>query len=114
MSPAAGWVLLVLSGLLDVVWALATKKSDGMTHPGWAAASIVLLAGFVLALSKALSVLPLGMAYAVWTGIGAVGSVLVGAVVFGEPLGAQRIAYVTIIVVAIVGLHLGTGQGAGG
>ncbi len=112
MSHATGWTLLVFSGLLDVVWAVATKKSDGMTHLGWGAASIALLAAFVLALSKALSVLPLGMAYAVWTGIGAVGSVLVGGIVFGEPLGAQRIAYVTIIVVAIVGLHLGTGQDA--
>lgn len=72
--------------------------------------SLLLLAAFVLALARALSVLPLGMAYAVWTGIGAVGSVLVGAIVFGEPLGAQRIAYVAIIVIAIVGLHLGTGQ----
>lgn len=114
MSSATGWTLLVLSGLLDVFWALATKKSNGMTHWGWGTASLVLLAAFVIALSKALSVLPLGMAYAVWTGIGAVGSVLVGVLVFGEPLGAQRIAYVTIIVVAIVGLHLGTGEGASG
>jgi quaternary ammonium compound-resistance protein SugE len=68
----------------------------------------------VLTLSKALSVLPLGIAYAVWTGIGAVGSVLAGTVVFGEPLGAQRLAYVTIIIVAIIGLHLGTGQDAAG
>lgn len=107
MSQAAGWTLLILSGVLDVIWALATKKSDGMTHWGWGALSIVLLAAFVVTLSKALSVLPLGMAYAVWTGIGAVGSVVVGAIVFGEPLGAQRIALVTIIVLAIVGLHLG-------
>lgn len=99
-----------MSGVLDVFWALATKKSNGMTHWGWGLLSLLLLAAFVLALARALSVLPLGMAYAVWTGIGAVGSVLVGAIVFGEPLGAQRIAYVAIIVIAIVGLHLGTGQ----
>jgi quaternary ammonium compound-resistance protein SugE len=110
MTYATGWMLLVCSGVLDVLWALATKKSDGMTHWGWGSVSVVLLAAFVMTLSKALSVLPLGIAYAVWTGIGAVGSVLAGALVFGEPLGAQRIAYVTIIVVAIVGLHLGTGQ----
>lgn len=110
MSTATGWSLLVLSGVLDVFWALATKKSNGMTHWGWGLLSLLLLAAFVLALARALSVLPLGMAYAVWTGIGAVGSVLVGAIVFGEPLGAQRIAYVAIIVIAIVGLHLGTGQ----
>jgi len=114
MNSTTGWVLLVCSGLLDVLWALATKKSDGMTHWGWGLVSIVLLAAFVLTLSKALSVLPLGVAYAVWTGIGAIGTVLAGSLVFGEPLGAQRIAYVAIIVVAIVGLHLGTGQDAAG
>jgi quaternary ammonium compound-resistance protein SugE len=114
MNSTTGWVLLVFSGVLDVLWALATKKSNGMTHLGWGLVSVVLLAAFVLTLSKALSVLPLGIAYAVWTGIGATGSVLAGALVFGEPLGAQRVAYVAIIVVAIVGLHLGTGQDAAG
>jgi quaternary ammonium compound-resistance protein SugE len=114
MTTTTGWMLLVASGVLDVFWALATKKSDGMTHWGWSFASVVLLAAFVLTLSKALSVLPLGIAYAVWTGIGAVGSVLAGTVIFGEPLGAQRLAYVTIIIVAIIGLHLGTGQDAAG
>lgn len=68
--------------------------------------SIALLAAFVFTLSKALAILPLGMAYAVRTGIGAVGSVVVGAMVFGEPLSAQRIAYVAIIVIAIIGLHM--------
>jgi quaternary ammonium compound-resistance protein SugE len=114
MSYATGWMLLVLSGILDVFWALATKKSDGMTNWGWGLLSLLLLAAFVLSLSKALAVLPLGIAYAVWTGIGAVGSVLVGTIVFGEPLGAQRVAYVTIIVIAIVGLHLGAGNDAAG
>lgn len=114
MSAATGWALLVLSGVLDVFWALATKKSNGMTHWGWGLLSILLLAAFVFSLARALSILPLGMAYAVWTGIGAVGSVAVGTIVFGEPLGAQRIAYVAIIVIAIVGLYLGTGQEASG
>jgi len=88
------------------MWAFATKKSEGMTHWGWASFSLMLLAGFVIALSKALSVLPLGMAYAVWTGIGAVGSVIVGAILFGEPLTAARISYIAIIVIAISGLHI--------
>lgn len=114
MNSTTGWMLLVFSGVLDVLWALATKKSGGMTHWGWGLISVVLLAAFALTLSKTLSVLPLGIAYAVWTGIGATGSVLAGTLVFGEPLGAQRIAYVAIIVIAIVGLHLGTGQDAAG
>lgn len=114
MTYSTGWILLVISSILDVFWALATKKSNGMTNWGWGLLSLLLLAAFVLSLSKALSVLPLGIAYAVWTGIEAVGSVLVGTMVFGEPLGAQRIAYVTTIVIAIVGLHLGTGGDVAG
>ncbi|GAA0357319.1 multidrug efflux SMR transporter [Bowmanella denitrificans] len=106
MSQVTAWVLLILSGVLDVFWAIATKKSLGMTQLGWTCLSVILLAGFVITLGKALNVLPLGLAYAVWTGIGAAGSVIFGALIFGEPVSAQRILYVTIILAAIVGLHL--------
>ncbi|MET3898167.1 quaternary ammonium compound-resistance protein SugE [Devosia sp. UYZn731] len=112
MTASTGWLLLVLSGLLDVGWAFATKKADGFANVGWTALSIALLAAFVIALTKALSVLPLGMAYAVWTGIGAVGSVVVGVAAFHEPLGAQKITYLVIIVSGIIGLNLDTGSPA--
>ncbi|MBE1528939.1 quaternary ammonium compound-resistance protein SugE [Sphingopyxis sp. OAS728] len=114
MNQATGWALLIFSGVLDVMWAFATKKSQGMTHWGWGTFSLLLLAGFVIALSKALSVLPLGMAYAVWTGIGAVGSVIVGAILFGEPLTATRISYIAIIVIAIAGLNIGSAENPAG
>ena len=110
MSYATGWILLVLSGLLDVAWATVTKKADGFAHLGWGVLSLALLVAFVFTLGKALSVLPLGMAYAVWTGIGAVGSVMVGWLVFHEPLSPQRIMFILIVLFGIIGLNLDGGQ----
>lgn len=106
MSPAWGWILLVSSGLADVAWALATKKADGFRHLGWSALSVLLLALFVFLLTKALRVLPLGTAYAVWTGIGAAGSVIVGIILLGEPVDATRLVFVAIVLFGIIGLKL--------
>ncbi|MER2268816.1 DMT family transporter [Methylobacterium oxalidis] len=106
MSTASGWVMLVASGIVDVAWALATKKADGFREPGWALVSLLLLALFVGLLTKALQVLPVGTAYAVWTGIGAVGSVGAGILLFGEPADATRLLFVTVTVVGIIGLKV--------
>ncbi len=74
MSPQIAWVALVTAGLLDVGWAIAMKYADGYTRVGWSIASLVLLAAFVFLLGRALQVLEIGVAYTVWTGIGAVGT----------------------------------------
>ena len=104
MSPALAWTMLVASGLLDVAWAYATKRSEGMSVPGWTAASLILLAAFILLLSNALPVLPLGSAYVVWTGIGALGSFATGILLLGEPVGAMRLLFASITLVGIIGL----------
>ena len=106
MSPAFAWLLLVLSGLADVVWAVTTKLSDGYSRHGWTAASIAALVMFLGLLTQALRILPLGTAYAVWTGIGAVGSVGAGLLLFGEQMSAARLAAVIVIVGGIVALKL--------
>ena len=106
MSATWGWTFLVASGLIDVAWALAIKKADGFREPLWAVLSLVLLAAFVVLLTKALQVLPVGTAYAVWTGIGAVGSVAAGILLFGEPAGAVRLLFVAVTLAGIVGLKL--------
>lgn len=106
MSTALGWTLLLASGLVDVAWALATKKADGFREPGWALVSLVLLVLFVGLLTKALQVLPVGTAYAVWTGIGAVGSIGAGILLFGEPADAIRLLFVAVTVLGIVGLKI--------
>ena len=106
MSQALAWTLLVLSGLADVAWAVATKNSEGFTRPLWSLASLAALAAFVGLLAQALKALPLGTAYAVWTGIGAAGSALAGALLFGEAMGAARLAAVVAIVCGVVALKV--------
>lgn len=109
MTPTLGWIYLIASGLIDVLWALAMKKADGFSHPGWSAVSLLLLAAFVYLLTKALQVLPIGTAYAVWTGIGAAGTVLAGIMLFGEPATAMRLACIALVVCGIIGLNMSAG-----
>lgn len=106
MSNGLAWCLLIVSGLLDVAWAVSMKFSDGYTRPAWSLASLAALAAFVWLLGRALQVLPLGNAYAVWTGVGAVGSVLMGVWLFGEAITAARLGFIALIAVGIVGLKL--------
>jgi len=109
MTPTMAWVALLAAGVLDVLWAVAMKYADGYTRIGWSIASLVLLAAFVLLLGRSLQVLPVGTAYAVWTGIGAVGTVLMGVVLFGEPLDPLRLGCIALVVAGIVGLKLQDG-----
>jgi quaternary ammonium compound-resistance protein SugE len=106
MTPTLAWICLIASGLVDVAWALAMKKADGFAHPLWSAISLVLLAVFVYLLTKALQVLPVGTAYAVWTGIGAAGTVIAGIVLFAEPASPLRLLFIATVVLGIVGLQV--------
>ncbi|MDX3972092.1 MAG: multidrug efflux SMR transporter [Bradyrhizobium sp.] len=106
MSPSLAWAMLVLAGLLDVGWAIAMKNAEGYTRPGWSIASLVLLAAFVFLLGRALKVLEVGVAYSVWTGIGAAGTFLMGVVLFGESLSAMKLAGIALVLTGIVALKL--------
>lgn len=98
------WIILVVAGLFEVAWSFALKLSQGFTQPAASVATIVLmLASFVL-LAYAMKTLPLGTAYAVWTGVGAVGAALAGIVFLGEAASAQRLFFIALIVAGIVGL----------
>ena len=105
LTPAAAWIMLLAAGLLDVLWASSMKFSQGYTRPGWTALSLLALGLFVFLLGRALAVLPIGAAYAAWTGIGAVGTVLAGAVLFAEALTPARLAGVALVAAGIVLLH---------
>lgn len=98
------WLYLVIAGLLEVVWATAMKYAEGFTKPGPSALTIgAMILSFGL-LSQAMKSLPLGTAYGVWTGIGAVGSVLVGILLLGEPRDLLRLLFVAMILGGIIGL----------
>jgi quaternary ammonium compound-resistance protein SugE len=102
----SGWLALLGAGLLEVAWALGLKYSDGLTRfwPTAATAVAILLSFSLMAL--ALRTLPFGTAYAVWTGIGAVGSILVGMLLYSEPTDPIRVLCLALIIVGMVGLKL--------
>ncbi|WP_028916791.1 quaternary ammonium compound efflux SMR transporter SugE [Pseudoxanthomonas sp. J35] len=102
------WIYLVLAGLLEVVWAVGLKYSEGFTRlvPS-VVTGVAMLASFWL-LAIALKTIPLGTGYAVWVGIGAVGTALLGMVVFREPATVARLLCIGLIVAGIVGLKLTT------
>lgn len=102
MSAGTAWIMLIAAGLIDVAWALSMKLSNGYTRPGWTAVSLIALAAFVWLLGRALTALPVGVAYAVWTGIGAAGTVLIGSMLFGESLTPLKLGGVGLIVGGIV------------
>lgn len=109
MSPATGWLMLVGAGLLDVGWALATKEAQGFSRPGWSLASLVLLAGFVLLIGRAMRVVDVGVAYTVATGIGIVGTLLAGVLLFGEAAGPLKLLGIVLVLAGIAALKLGPG-----
>ena len=102
------WMLVLAAGLLEIVWAYTMKLSQGFTRPGPTAVTLLaMLASFAL-LSLAMKSLPLGTAYTVWTGIGAVGAFVVGIVVLGEPLTTGRLLAASLIVTGLVVMKLST------
>ncbi|HYW58415.1 MAG TPA: quaternary ammonium compound efflux SMR transporter SugE [Polaromonas sp.] len=100
------WVLLFIAGLLEVTWAIGLKYTEGFTKLWPSIGTLVAMALSVLLLGLAMRSLPVGTAYAVWTGIGAVGTVILGIVLFAEPATAARIGCVGLIVAGILGLKL--------
>jgi quaternary ammonium compound-resistance protein SugE len=102
----SGWLALFAAGLLEIAWAFGLKYSDGLTR-FWPtlATALAILASFSL-MALALRSLPFGTAYAIWTGIGAAGSIIVGMVVFSESADPIRLICLTLIVAGMVGLKL--------
>ena len=100
------WVWLVSAGVLEVCFAVFLKLSEGFTKPLYTAAFVVAAALSFYFLTRALEGIPVGTAYAVWTGIGAVGVVLFGIVFFGEPVSFLRLFFISTLVVSVVGLKI--------
>ncbi len=100
------WLLLVIAGLFEIVWAVGLKYSHGLTRPVPSAITIGAMAASMYLLARAVRTIPVGTGYAVWTGIGAVGTVVLGIVLFHEPATLARLACVGLIVAGILGLKL--------
>ena len=100
------WIYLLMAGLLETVWAIGLKYTDGFSRLGPSVITVVAMAASVVLLGLALKTLPMGTAYAVWTGIGSVGTALLGVYLLGEPATPLRFGCIGLIVAGIAGLKL--------
>lgn len=100
------WIILFLAGLFEIGWAVGLKYTDGFTKLWPSVGTLASLGVSVFLLAIALKTLPLGTGYAIWTGIGTIGTVIFGIIVFGEPTEALRLACIAMIIGGIVGLKL--------
>ena len=100
------WTLLLVAGFFEIVWAMLLKFTDGFTNVWPSVGTVVAMGISMVCLSFALREIPMGTAYVVWTGIGAVGTVILGIVFFGEPKNAIRLMCVGLIIAGIAGLKL--------
>jgi quaternary ammonium compound-resistance protein SugE len=104
------WIYLVIAGLFEVIWAVGLKYTEGFTRP---MPSLITVAAMVVSfvfLAQAMRVLPVGTAYAVWTGIGAVGTAIMGIILFSESTEAGRIVSILLVVLGLIGLKLTSSQ----
>ncbi len=106
MNP---WIMLLLAGLCEVVWAVALKHSDGWSRLLPSAVAVVFMVLSVWGLALAQKTLPLGSSYAVWVGIGVVGTLLAGVLMLGEPVSALKIISALMVLGGMVGLKLASG-----
>jgi len=100
------WIYLLLAGLFEVIWAIGLKYTEGFTRLWPTVGTVTAMVISIVLLAMAVKTLPIGTAYAIWTGIGAVGAVALGIVLFGDPATLPRLLCVALIVVGIVGLKL--------
>ena len=100
------WITLSVAGLLEVGWAVGLKYADGFTKPWPSALTLAAMVASVWLLSQVARHLPIGTAYAVWTGIGAAGTALVGIFYYGEPAATLRLVFLLLLIGSIVGLKL--------
>ena len=103
---SASWIALVVAGLLEVCWAIGLKYTDGFRRPVPSVLVIAAIALSMFLLSWAARTLPIGTAYAVWVGVGALGAAILGIILFHEPLTPARIGFLLLLLISIVGLKV--------
>lgn len=102
------WFILIIAGLFEVAWAIGLKYTDGFTKPWPTAGTVLAMIISLVLLGIAMKSLPVGTAYSVWVGVGAVGTVILGIVLLGEPTNPLRLISVGLVIAGIIGLKLAT------
>ena len=100
------WLILIIAGLFEVAFTTCLKNSENFRHLGWSIGFFVCMTISLVLLNKAIQTIPLGTAYAVWTGIGAAGTAIVGIVLFKESADVWRLVFLTLLIGSIVGLKV--------
>lgn len=100
------WLILLLAGLFEVAWAIGLKYTEGFTRPLPTLLTVSAIIVSLALLSLAMKGLPLGTAYAIWTGIGAIGTLIAGVILFGEPITLLRMASAALIICGLIGLKI--------
>lgn len=106
MTVTTAWIVLFVAGLFEVCWAVGLKYTDGFTKLAPSLFTLATLAASMFLLAKASQVLPIGTAYGVWVGVGALGAAILGMVLFQEPVTPARVFFLVLLLVSIVGLKL--------
>ena len=109
-TTSHAWLLLIVAGLFEVVWAVGLKYTEGFSRPLPSVITVAAMVASLWLLSLALRTIPLGTGYAVWTGIGAVGTSILGIILFSEPATAARLACIALIIAGILGLKMLAGS----
>ena len=100
------WIYLCVAGLLEIVWAISLKRTEGFSNLRWSVVTVVGMMASFYCLAQALKNIPVGTAYAIWTGIGAAGTAILGIILFSESAALPRLICIGVIVAGIVGLML--------
>ena len=100
------WIYLCVAGLLEIFWAISLKYTEGFNNPRWSLVTVVGMIASFYCLAQALKTIPVGTAYAIWTGIGAAGTAILGIILFSESAALPRLACIGLIVAGIVGLKI--------
>ncbi|MBN9342947.1 MAG: hypothetical protein BGO76_06925 [Caedibacter sp. 38-128] len=106
MSITWSWIILIIAGLFEIGWAIGLKYTDGFTKFIPSIFTLITLALSIYLLARASQTLPIGTAYGVWVGIGALGTAILGVFLFNEPLSLARLFFLALLLVAIIGLKL--------
>lgn len=104
------WIYLIIAGLFEVVWATTMKLSHGFTKIGFTIYTIIGLALSMFFLSIAIKRMPMSLAYPIWTGIGAVGSIIAGVIIFGDKLSPLTWVFVALLLISIIGIKITSGS----